>query len=209
MAFQMLVWSAARVDAVPAAPANLTATVSGDIIFLVWAAPPTAILGYRLEAGFTPGSTIAFRTLAPTPGPVSGFTATPIPPGTYYLRIYAFDATGVSAPSNEVVAVVNGASCAAAPAPPTNLTANVIGTSVTLIWTPGSGGCPPTSYILQAGSAPGASNLAVLTLPAAVLGATAPPGVYYVRVLAQNGALVSAPSTEIVVTVGGAAPPPR
>jgi hypothetical protein len=43
-------------------------------------------------------------------------------------------------------------------------------------------------------------------LPATVLSSTAPTGVYYIRVLAQNGALASAPSTEIVVTVGGAVP---
>jgi hypothetical protein len=50
MAVLMLAWSAARVDAAPAAPANLTATVSGDTIFLVWSAPPTAVFAYSIEA---------------------------------------------------------------------------------------------------------------------------------------------------------------
>ena len=68
-------------------------------------------------------------------------------------------------------------------------------------WTIPSGG--PTAYILQAGSAPGLSNLANLDLRQAQPTFTTsgvPAGTYYVRVLARrNNCSLSAPSNEVIV----------
>jgi len=193
----------AIVNAVPLAPTNMTATVSGNTIFLTWNAPPGPILGFYLAAGLTPGGIIAANLLAPNPaGPLNGFTAYPIPPGTYYLRTYAIDASGVGPPSNEVVAVVAAGGCAAPPGAPSGLSATVVGFFVSLSFAP-AGGCPTLNYVLQAGSAPGLSNITSVNLGAATSLATlAPPGTYFVRVVAQNGNGNSSPSNEIVVTVG-------
>src|SRR5262245_63393976 len=49
---------------------------------------------------------------------------------------------------------------AVAPAPPSGLSATVTGSTVTLTWTAPAGGDPPTSYIVDAGSMAGASNVA-------------------------------------------------
>jgi hypothetical protein len=198
--------STVLLTAVPSAPSNLTAIVNGNTIFLTWNAPPTPILGFLLQAGLAPGTTIAGNALAPNPlSLLNGFTAMPIPPGTYYLRVHAFDATGLSAPSNEVVAVVGGGGqCLAPPAAPTGLAATVVGLAVTLAFTPGSGGCPATNYVLQAGSAPGLGDITVVHLGSVTgLSTLAPPGVYYVRVFAQNIIGTSGPSNEIVVRVPG------
>jgi len=74
---------------------------------------------------------------------------------------------------------------------------------VTLLWAAASGGCAPSDYIVQAGSAPGLSNIAVINVgAAATLSAAAPPGTYYVRVIALNAAGGSPASAEIVVAVG-------
>jgi hypothetical protein len=193
--------------AVPAAPTNLTASVSGSSVFFTWTAPATPVLGYRLDAGFTPGGTLASTVFEPA----TSFLAFPIAPGTYYFRLVAGDLTGISAPSNEVIVVVGGGgggTCTAAPAAPLGLAATVAGSSVSVGWA-GGGGCPATNYTLHAGSGPGLSNVAVASLgTATTLSAVAPAGTYYVRVFAQNAFGTSGPSNEIVVVIGGAAPPP-
>ena len=76
--------------AIPSAPTNLTATVVGNTIVLQWNAVPGAVTNYYLAAGLAPGTTIAANLLPAIPG----FTAFPIPPGTYYFRVHAVDATG-------------------------------------------------------------------------------------------------------------------
>jgi hypothetical protein len=90
---------------------------------------------------------------------------------------------------------------AVAPTAPTDLTAVVDGPDVTLTWAPSVNG--PTQYTVQAGLVPGQS-LVSFPLSAAVttVSVTAPPGTYYVRVVASNSDGSSAPSSEIVVVVG-------
>jgi hypothetical protein len=187
------------IDAVPPAPSNLTAVVSGHAVFLSWSPPPGQITAYYVAMGLSPGTTIAASSLPPNQ--TSGI-AQPIPPGTFYFRVHAVDATGLSAPSNEVVAVVSGGGCVGPPAAPVGLAANVAGTFVTVNFGPG-GGCPATNYALHAGSGPGLSNIAIANLGTMTgLATLAPPGTYYVRVFAQNAAGTSPPSNEIIVDVG-------
>jgi hypothetical protein len=196
----------AIVNAVPAAPINLATVVSGNTIFITWLAPPGPVLGFYLVAGLTPGGAIAANLLAPNPsGPLNGFTASPIPAGTYYFRVHAIDATGTGPASNEAVAVVGGGGpgpCVGPPAAPT-VHAVVLGFFVTVGLTPG-GGCPATNYALHAGSGPGLSNITIVNLGTVTgLSTAAPAGVYFVRVFAQNAAGTSAPSNEIIVRVPG------
>ncbi|MEP7116392.1 MAG: matrixin family metalloprotease [Acidobacteriota bacterium] len=92
-----------------------------------------------------------------------------------------------------------------APAPPTAFTTSVSGATVTLNWAPGAGGSAATSFQLQAGSAPGASNQAVLNLAATSLVVpNVANGTYYVRIVAMNAAGPSAPTADQAVTVGPA-----
>ena len=189
------------VDAEPLAPGNLTATVTGHTVTLSWSAPLGALLGYRLEAGTAPGLSNVANTAI---GLATSFSASAVPAGTYYVRIRAIAADGESLPSNEVTVVVGVATaCAAPPAAPMNLIASLNGTTVQLSWTAGSG-CPATNHMVQAGSAPGLANLAMVNTGAlAGFSATAPPGIYYVRVIAQNAFGTSAPSNEVNIVVGG------
>jgi len=54
--------------------------------------------------------------------------------------------------------------------------------------------------VVEAGSAPGLSNLAVLTIgDQTIFATTAPPGTYYIRVRSVNALGTSGPSNEIVV----------
>lgn len=99
---------------------------------------------------------------------------------------------------------------ATAPGAPNNLAVSSSGNSVTLTWTPPSSGDPVSTYVIEAGSAPGLANLAnfstgnALTIfQAAGVGA----GTYYVRVRAKNPCGTSGPSNEVVVVVGSVVPP--
>jgi hypothetical protein len=191
------------VGAVPAAPGTLTGTVVGNTIALHWFAPPGAVLDYQLDAGTGPGAT----NVGSFPiGSATSFAASGIPAGTYYVRVRARDVTGVGLPSNEVVLVVGGGGtgggCSSAPGPVTGLTATLNGFNVVFSWSAG-GGCAATNYALQAGTAPGLANIATVSVGTQTsFSASAPPGTYYVRVVAQN-AFGSTVSTGIVVTVGG------
>lgn len=86
---------------------------------------------------------------------------------------------------------------------PVRLTATAVGGNVTLRWTPAAGA---RAYIIEAGSVPGARNLANFSTGSAATEFRAggvPSGVYYVRVRAVTSAGVSAASNEARLVVGG------
>ena len=94
----------------------------------------------------------------------------------------------------------------AAPQSPTGLTAVVANGAVTLSWTAPAGGDPPTTYVIQGGTVSGASNLANLPTGNVLTTFTSPPvppGLYFVRVLARNGADDSGVSNEVSFTILG------
>jgi hypothetical protein len=77
--------------------------------------------------------------------------------------------------------------------------------TITIGWDPPDEG-QPTSYIIEAGSRPGRSDITVfetaaLADPILVI-AGVPAGTYFVRVRARNSAGISEPSNEIVVNLG-------
>ena len=87
---------------------------------------------------------------------------------------------------------------------PTNLQATVSGANVALTWIAPTQGTP-TSYVVEGGSSPGLSNLAVYDTgsTATALNAVAGPGTYYVRVRARSGSVTGGASNEVIVNVGG------
>lgn len=190
----------ATIAAIPTAPTALAAVVTDNTVTLTWNGPAGVVNAYVLEAGSAPGLSDAANGVV---GVTPSYVATNVPPGTYFVRVRALDVSGLGPPSNEIQVTVG--SVGACPAPPNAALlspANVNGSVVTFVWSRG-GGCPTTSYSLQAGSFPGASNIAVVNAGAVTgLTATAPPGTYYVRVVAHNAFGSSAPSNEVVVIVG-------
>jgi endonuclease/exonuclease/phosphatase family metal-dependent hydrolase len=92
------------------------------------------------------------------------------------------------------------------PAPPEALTAQVSGNTVTLLWRPSAMGAPPTSYLLEASSAPGGPPIASAVVSGTSV--TVPDvtnGVYYVTVRALNAYGASGPSDTafVIVPEGG------
>jgi hypothetical protein len=94
---------------------------------------------------------------------------------------------------------------AGVPGVPGNLAATVTGPTVMVSWSAPATGGAPTSYVVAAGSAPGASNVVVLDTGNSATQLTAvgvPAGTYYVRLRARNALGVGPLTPEISVPVG-------
>jgi hypothetical protein len=185
--------------------------VSGSTVILTWSPPPGggATATYVLEAGSAPGLTNLVNFA--TGGTTTTFTATGVGNGTYYVRVRARNADGTSGPSNEAAVVVGGGGGGGCQppgaAPPAGFTAAASGNTVNLSWSAVAGA---VSYIIEAGSSPGTSNLVMFDTGNTSTSFTgnAPNGTYYLRVRARTDCGTSAASNEAALTVGGAPPPP-
>ena len=199
----LLTFSSVRAP-LTAAPGNLVATASGTSVTLVWSAPFGGDLAtyYLVEAGSAPGlSNLASISTGSTS---TTFSATGVYPGRYYVRVRAGSATGISSPSNEVTLIVNSGNCAGAPGIPSQLTiASNSSRDVVFTWAAASG--PVSSYVVEAGSAPGLADIANSDLGSAdttLRAAGLASGLYYVRIRARNACGLSAPSNEVTLAVG-------
>ena len=107
-----------------------------------------------------------------------------LPNGTYYVRLRPQRLRDVA--EHQSVSFRIGAQLAS----PTDLTASWNGTQTTLSWVASAADSlerAPTSYVLEAGTAPGLSDVVEITLDDTTrFTADVPHGVYYVRVRAIN-----------------------
>jgi PKD repeat protein/glucose/arabinose dehydrogenase len=179
------------------APSNLRATVAGNKVTLIWEAPTLTSTpsDYIVEAGSAPG--LRDILVAPT-GSVATTVSATAPNGTYHARVRAVTPDGATEPSNEVVVRVG---CVEVPAAPSGLSFELVGANVTLRWEPSLGAI---GYYVQVGSASGLSDLVIARMTGSPVATQAPPGTYFVRVVAHNACGVSQPSNEVVVHVGTA-----
>jgi hypothetical protein len=193
----------------PGAPTALTHLSRGAQVTLSWTraatdlqpmvpAPPgggTAATSYLVTAALTPGG----PSIAELDTQSIATTATVAAPrGVYFVRVRAKNAVGVSEPSNEIRVDARPA----APNPPVGPLATVIGQAVRIQWQGAGEGWPASSYVLEAGSRPGAANLATADVSGLEFRAAGvPPGRYYVRVRARNAHGTSAAGEEVIVDV--------
>jgi titin len=185
----------------PAAPVNLSTDASGSRVTLSWnrstaGGTPTR---YFVSAGRSPGSSDLVADL-PVGNAVS--VAGNLAPGVYYARVRAANGMGFGPLSGETTFRVGATG---PPRRPLGLIGSFHNSVATLSWTAPAGPAEngPTAYVVEAGSAPGLSNLAVMVVGNATRFQTlAPPGVYHVRVRAVNALGVGPASNEIVVRAG-------
>jgi hypothetical protein len=185
----------------PGAPRSMTAAVSGSRATLGWQAPssggtPTY---YLLDVGTSLGASNIVRNY--NVGNVLGVYGD-LQRGTYYARVRAANSAGVSLNSNEVQFKIGRRLRA-----PTGFTVTWTGVTATLSWTaPAADSLDdvPSNYVLEAGTVPGANNVASINVGnATTFRAEVPSGTYYVRVRAQNALGESDPSEEIEIRAPG------
>ena len=178
---------------VTTAPGNFRSTVTGTTVRLDWNGLLEPVIGFLVEAGSAP--TLANLARLNTGSVSLALVVNNVPNGEYYVRVRAIGPDGIPGPpSNEIVVRV-GVLGQGPPLAPTNLTAQVVNNQVTLSWVAPSGGDPPGSYVVEAGSAPTLSNIVVFeTANAATqLTAGAPNGRYFVRIPRPHGRRRGAP----------------
>jgi len=183
----------------PVAPAVVMqpAVVGGGMVTLAWS-PVGGLTAseYLLEAGSAPGLSNLYNASVGAVTSLSAYVGN----GTYFVRVRGrgVDAT-ITSPSNEVsfrVGVSGQSTCSAPPTPPVGLVGSTGGGQAAVQWI---GAPDATSYLVQAGSAPGLSDVfygnvgGVVSVSAQVQAGFSA----YVRVVAVNGCGQSAPSAEI------------
>jgi hypothetical protein len=190
----------------PGPPVNLTAIVTGNFVQLQWEAP---LLGstptnYLVEAGSAPGlSNLGIFAV----GPARAF-ASLAPNGIYYVRVRAQNAFGTGPPSPEVVVVV-GVGFTGTLMPPRDFRSSFDGRVLSLNWNIETNAATPESYVIDLGTAPGQSNLGSYDLYSNQMSVSATnvlPGVYYARLRARIGQVLSAFSNEVNFVISSAPP---
>ncbi len=192
---------------VPAAPVNLQAFLSGTTATFTWgpgAGGPTPLAVY-IEAGTAPGAANLVATYLP---PSTSISVSGVPPGSYWVRVYAVNASGRSNPSNEVrLDVPVGGGCT--PPSASGLNVNVSGNTVAFGWTPIGG---VASYRLEVGTGPAGPMVASQTLPASTTSIAypgAPAGTFYARVVTVSPCGAESASAVVAFSVaGGGGPTP-
>lgn len=94
--------------------------------------------------------------------------------------------------------------CAAPPQAPQNFVVKKIGgDEATGTWEPPAGNEAPTTYVMEAGTAPGLNNQGTAVFPATQLTVSRSvlPGTYYVRLFARNACGTSPSSNEVTLVM--------
>jgi hypothetical protein len=186
----------------PGPPFGLVGVAVGTTVTLTWNPPAAGNIAtsYMIEAGSAPG--LSNLANFDTGNTAHSIIVTAVPAATYFVRVRARNNDGLSAPSNEVTVVVPGTGPCTPPARPTGLFASGDRARLTLTWNPSPGAI---TYIIEAGSFPGASNLANFETGSALTSYTAfsvPVGTYHIRVRVRTACGTSLGSSDIVVAFG-------
>ena len=183
-------------DPPPGTPTGLRSTVTGTTVSLAWTPPSggTAPQNYVLYAGTAPGqSNVGMASTNNT-----GLVVPNVPDGIYYVRVVAVNSAGSSAPTPDATVNVR----IAPPGAPENAMASTApGGNVLITWRAPSTGSAPSGYKVLAGYTPGVTNFEFPVAGTSLGGTGVPPATYYVRIVAVNGAGVSAPSPELTLVV--------
>jgi hypothetical protein len=181
----------------PESPIDLAATVSGASVTLSWRESPASTVSRHLVRV---GSGSGLSNLITLPFENVSSISVNAPPGAFFVRIAATNECGVGPNSPEAVVVVGNV--IVPPVAPFELQSTVVNRTLTLAWAAPPVGTGPFQYVIEAGNAPGRSNLAVQPMGALTsLVTPIAPGIYYVRVRAIGPGGMSPGSNEVTIVV--------
>jgi probable HAF family extracellular repeat protein len=179
-------------------PPQLAAATAGTFVRLSWRADgrghePTR---YLLTAGSDSGRVDASQLF----DAATTELVVPAPNGVWFVRAIAMNACGASAMSNEVAFTI-GAPTAVAPGAPSNLSATVNGSRVTLSWHAPVVGGTVSQYSIEVFDRGGALLATAETTATSLTAPGVPRGHYLVRVSGTNAAGRGAASKPIAIVV--------
>jgi hypothetical protein len=174
---------------------GLSARADGHELNLAWS-PAVGASSYVVEAGSSAGLT----NLAAMSTTATQFSAT-APSGIYFIRLRAQSLAGLGPPSNEVRVALGPDACSAPPATPSDVRASANGSIVTMQWDAPTNAAV-TNYVVEvSASANAPPYFRVGAGRRTSVASSAPSGEYFLRVKAENGCGVSAPSGSLRVAV--------
>ena len=186
-------------------PTLTSATVDGLQVMLQWTAVAQWPAEYRIEAGSAPGQSDV--AVIDTRSLFNVYSASPVPVGTYYVRVRTVLGTAISNPSNELMITVQG--CPPMPLAPT-LEGYLGGQSVALRWGDGvPTACEPDFALVEAGLSPGASDIGTFRIAGFSHASfqNVPFGTYYVRVRLVRNGVPGPASNEVRLSIACTLPP--
>jgi probable HAF family extracellular repeat protein len=183
----------------PLPPTDLTSQVDGRTVRLSWNAAPGGPYTYRIEAGSVDG----WADLASVSVSNTSVSFSNVPDGRFFVRVRSQIGLTLSYPAPGLEVQVGQM----APQAPRDLKSTVTGTSVSFEWSSPLSGDPPSSYGLEAGTAPGATSVPIPIASSPYIVVGVPTGTYYVRVRGVNSAGTGPPSNEVKVIVGATSLP--
>ena len=154
----------------------------------------TAAGGVTLFTAYVPNGPLLARLPIPPPYYVDPDSSTPapwqfngVPPGSYYVAVVYGIVAAPSIPANAWVPLVVPGACTGAPGVGmADRRRNDTQPNTVQLFLSTFGGCA-TSYLVEAGTSPGAANVASLETSAFLLSApNVPAGNYYVRLRGRN-----------------------
>ncbi len=171
----------------PSAPQGLQATVSGSTLHLGWT--PTFAGGVATGVVLDVTGTISGSV------PLSAGERVSIPgapAGSYSIRVRAVNAAGTSAATAPVVVNIPSG-CTAAPEPPTNFLAYVLGGIPHLVWDPPASGEAATAYVI---TVPG---IGAIPIGVRAISGGLPAGTYNISVQAVGACGTSTPVGQTLI----------
>jgi hypothetical protein len=192
----------------PGEPTNFAVAVSGHVGRFTWGPPLLSndAPSYRIEAGATPGTTLVTIPVAAVP---TEYVMPEVPAGWFFVRLRGVNEYGVGPPTEDVELVV-GAGGTSVPVAPGGLFAFLSSGSLQAQWQPGQvPGETVTAYVLEAGRATGRTDVSLpMGLAQFTTITNVPPGAFFLRVRAVNGAGPGRATAEhLIVSGAGPAPP--
>jgi hypothetical protein len=193
----VLVASAASAQDTP----TLTGSVSGSTINLSWTAVPGATR-YELFAQYG-GAAVGPISV----GNLTGFSIPNAPVGSYVIAVRAGAGTITGPFSNQVTLVIGPP---APPSAPSGLSAIISGTAASISWNLNNPAGSLSGVQVRIATTPGGPPVVPIALgPTANFFSIpgAPPGTYYISVVAVGPGGASAPSEELILALPGCLAP--
>lgn len=196
----------AAMGGLPGRPTPPTVFLFPQGLILSWNPPAVGgdITGYQIEVGTGPGLSNIGTVPTPAGQEYFGYDGA-VPPGLYYTRVRAVSAAGVGPASPDVAFSAGAAGCFGMGTTP-SLSATTSGSNVTITW-PDPLLFGDQTYTITAGSTSGTTNLGSASLGGAHgFAGAVPAGAYFLRLQGQSACGVAAPSSELLLSVGGVVP---